>query len=62
REIYDAVKAPGQYLRINTTFPITVNADMDDASQENLSALKELGTETAQKFDSQLDKFINLLM
>ena len=62
REIYDAVKAPGQYLRINTTFPITVNADMDDASQENLSALKELGTETAQKFDSQLDQFVNLLI
>jgi patatin-like phospholipase/acyl hydrolase len=61
-EIFTAVKAPGQYVRINTEFPITVNADMDDASKENLSALKELGTETAQKFDSQLDEFVNLLI
>ncbi len=61
-EIYQAVKAPGQYLRISTELPITVNPEMDDASRENLMALKELGTETAQKFDSQLDDFIKYLV
>lgn len=61
-EIYHAVKAPDQYLRINTALPITVNPEMDDASRENLMALKELGTETAQKFDSQLDEFIKFLV
>ena len=62
RQIYSAVKAPGQYLRINTEFPINVNSDMDDASQGNLNALKELGTETAQIFDNQLDEFVKLLV
>ena len=61
-EIYNAVKAPDQYLRISTELPITVNPEMDDASRENLMALKELGTETGQKFDSQLDEFINFLV
>jgi len=61
-EIYNAVKAPDQYVRINTELPITVNPEMDDASRENLMALKELGTETAQKFDSQLDEFIKFLV
>ncbi len=62
KQIYSAVGAPKQYLRINIEFPIGVSSDMDDASQENLNALKELGTETAQKFDNQLDEFVNLLV
>ncbi len=62
RQIYSAVKAPAQYLRINTEFPINVSSDMDDASQDNLNALKELGTETAQKFDKKLDDFVKLLI
>src|SRR5450759_675211 len=62
RQIYSAVKAPGQYLRINTEFPINVNSDMDDASQGNLNALKELGIDTAQIFDNQLDEFVKLLV
>jgi uncharacterized protein len=61
-EIFHAVKAPDQYLRINTVLPITVNPEMDDASGKNLMALKELGTETAQKFDNQLDEFIEYLV
>ncbi len=61
-EIYNAVKAPAQYLRISTELPVTVSSEIDDASAENLAALKELGTETAQKFDRQLDEFINFLV
>jgi uncharacterized protein len=62
RQIYSAVNAPKQYLRINTEFPINVNSDMDDASQANLNALKELGSETAQIFDDQLDEFVKLIV
>ncbi len=62
RQIFSAVKAPEQYLRINTEFPINVNSDMDDASQENLNALQELGDETAQKFDKQIDEFVKFLV
>jgi len=62
RQIYSAVKAPEQYLRINTEIPVDVNSDMDDASQENLAALKELGTETAQNFEKQIDRFVRLLV
>lgn len=62
KQIYDAVQAPKQYLRINTELPIDVNPDMDDASQKNLLALKALGTETAQKFGNQLDEFVELII
>jgi patatin-like phospholipase/acyl hydrolase len=62
KQIYSAVKATTQYLRINTEFPINVNPDMDNASRENLNALKELGTETAQKTDSRLNEFVNFLI
>jgi patatin-like phospholipase/acyl hydrolase len=62
RQIFSAVEAPDQYLRINTEFPLGVSSDMDDASQENLDALKELGTETAQKLNSQLDEFVKFLV
>ncbi len=62
KQIYDAVGAPKQYLRINKQLPVGVNADMDDASQQNLNALKELGTEAAQEFDARLDEFVELLV
>lgn len=62
KQIYDAVGAPKQYVRINTELPIGVNADMDDASQQNLNALKELGSETAQRFSKHLDEFVDLVM
>ena len=62
RQIFDAIGAQSQYLRINTELPIDVNPNMDDASPKNLQALKELGTYTAQNFDAQLDAFVNLLV
>ncbi len=61
-QIFEAVGAHGQYVRINTELPIDVNSDMDDASPKNLQALKELGTYTAQNFDTQLDAFVDLLL
>jgi uncharacterized protein len=62
KQIYHAVGTPQQYVRINQVLPIGVNPDMDDASTENLNALKELGTETAQIFNRQLDEFVELIV
>ena len=62
RQMFEAVGVPNQYLRINTEMPIDVNPDMDDASPKNLQALKELGTYTAQNFDTQLDAFVDLIV
>jgi hypothetical protein len=62
RQIFDAIGAQNQYLRINTELPIDVSPDMDETSAENLEALKELGTYTAQSFDAQLDAFVDLLV
>jgi len=62
KQIFSALGNSEQYLRINTEFPIGVNPDMDDASQHNLDALKELGTETAQKFGKELDKLVDMLL
>jgi uncharacterized protein len=62
RQIFDAIGAQNQYLRINTELPIDVSPDMDETSAENLQALKELGTYTAQSFDAQLDAFVELIV
>ena len=58
-QIYDAVEAKEQYLRINAPLPSDVNAEMDDASMENLLALKEQGAYIAQQNKGKIDDFIN---
>ncbi len=62
QQVYHAVGAPQQYLRINQVLPHGINPDMDDASPQNLNALRELGTETAQIFNRQLDEFVELIV
>ncbi len=62
RQIYSSVKAPNQYLRIDTYIPKNVNPAMDDATEVNRNALKELGTETAQDNNSKLNKFVELML
>ncbi len=57
-QIFDAIEAPDQYLRINTPLPADVNPEMDDASMENLLALKEQGTYIAEKNSENIDGFI----
>jgi hypothetical protein len=62
RQIYDAVGAPEQYIRIDPTLdPKVVNPDMDDASRDNLVALKNLGRQTAERFDDELGRVADLL-
>ena len=62
RQIYSSVKAQKQYLRIDTQLPVTVNHAMDDATEENRNALKELGTETTQENSSKLNKFVEMML
>jgi patatin-like phospholipase/acyl hydrolase len=55
-QIFDAVNRPDQYLRINSEL-IYAEPDMDNASEENLKNLKQDGTNIAENFDKQLEKF-----
>jgi patatin-like phospholipase/acyl hydrolase len=61
KQIYDAVGAKDQYVRFN---PGLHNAkpSMDDASVENLLALKEAGSLNAKDNDKELDEFAKLLI
>lgn len=61
KQMFDAVKAPGQYLRLQSDLPLE-NADMDNAELGNLRALKEIGQETAEKRRPDLEKFTKLLL
>ena len=62
KQMFEANGSQNQYLRINTELPGDVSPDMDDARTENLLALKELGTYTAQNFDKELDALVELLV
>jgi patatin-like phospholipase/acyl hydrolase len=61
RQIYDAVGAKGQYLRIQTLLGPR-NADMDNVEPENLAELKEIGAFAAANKDAELDQFIQGLI
>jgi patatin-like phospholipase/acyl hydrolase len=61
RQIYDAVGKPDQYLRIDPALGNASN-EMDNASLENLNALKEAGNENAEKFDDKLDMIAEMLI
>jgi patatin-like phospholipase/acyl hydrolase len=60
-QMFNAVDCPSQYLRINDSMPNDVSSEMDNASQENLNALKEFGNDLALKFDIKIDNFLNYL-
>jgi patatin-like phospholipase/acyl hydrolase len=60
-QIFDSVKKPKQYLRINDEL-LFAGPDMDDASTENLSHLRQEGTRIAEEFDDELDAFVDLLL
>lgn len=59
-QIYDAVGKPEQYLRINGELQFA-DSDMDNASKDNLVALKQDGTRIAEEFDNHLDDFVKLI-
>lgn len=62
RQIYDAIEHSSNYLRVDAPLPNTVNHDMDDASQENMHALKKQGELVAQKFKKQLEDFAKTIV
>ena len=62
KQIYDAVDAPGQYVRINPEIPHNVDQNMDSVSDKNLKALQRLGEETAQKYDDKLEQVVELIV
>lgn len=57
RQIYDAIERPKQYVRIDAPLPDSVNHDMDDASKENMEALRQQGEAVAKQFDGELQAF-----
>ncbi|MCB2208574.1 MAG: patatin-like phospholipase family protein [Bacteroidetes bacterium] len=61
RQIYDAVGKPKQYFRISPELG-KGNSAMDDASMENLNALKVAGKDCANLYDKELTAFAKLLI
>lgn len=62
RTFFTAAGTPNQYLRINPELPIKVEAEMDNASPQNLQALKELGLFVAEEYDEKLDDLVTSLL
>lgn len=62
REIFGVVEVAGQYLRINPELGIDINAEMDNASVNNVQALKELGQYIAEEMDGKLNNLVDLLV
>ncbi len=61
KQIFDAVGKPKQYLWINGKLDKS-SLEMDDASKENLAALKKDGEKLVHQFDKELDEFVDLLI
>ena len=61
RQIFHAVGKPDQYLRITPDLG-NANEDLDDASKENLNALRSAGEKTAKDSEKQLTNIAQLLL
>lgn len=61
KKIFDAVDSPEQYVRINPDLG-NASPDLDNASLENLNALKETGSNAAEKHDAELNHVVELLL
>lgn len=62
QSVFEAAGAGDQYFRFNASLPIDVNSAMDDASTDNMNSLKQLGTETAQNMEDQMDALVDLII
>lgn len=60
-QIYDAVGAPEQYLRIQAELPAR-NAELDDVDFANLVELLEIGNRLAEQHAAELGRFAELLI
>lgn len=61
KQIFDSVDLSERYLRVDDEILIATSA-MDNASPENLEALRQEGERIAQKFDKELDAITDLLL
>ena len=61
RKIYDAINKPKQYVRISPDLG-DASPEMDNATLENLNALKEAGTSAAEDHEEKLDEVVNFLL
>lgn len=62
KQIFSGMDVSNQYLRINTELTPDINPDMADGSKANLEALRKLGTDTALKFEDELNKLVEMLI
>ena len=62
QKIFSAVDAPHNYLRLQPADMRHASLDMDNASPENIVALQEVGTETAQNCSAELDRILDALL
>lgn len=60
--MFAAVGNSQNYVRIQPASLGEANPEMDDASEANLRALTEVGTETAQNCSQELDRIVDVLM
>jgi len=60
-QIFDAVGKPNQYVRIEPPLR-DASAEMDDASRENLNALRDAGRECAEENDALLNRIAKTLI
>ena len=61
KHIFDAINCADDYYRINPDIG-NASIEMDDASAQNLQALKDAGTEAAQKYNAELEKIAEFLV
>lgn len=61
-QIFDAIKRPKNYLRINPTLDKNQQILIDDASDRNIATIRQIGFQEAEKHSEDLDRFIELLL
>jgi patatin-like phospholipase/acyl hydrolase len=61
-KMFDAIAMPERYVRITPTTMYNADTNMANASKQNIDALVELGTLTAQEHDSELTRIAKILI
>lgn len=62
-QIFDAIERPNQYLRISPDLSLYKEPlPIDEASEPKISQLIKIGKEQAEKYNQELDQFIDLLL
>lgn len=62
QKMFEAIGKPGNYIRIQPKSLGNAKPEMDDASPNNLNALKEVGIRTAENCNAELDSIVDILL